>query len=319
MQKANFPTRKEAEERLIAALPPRSNEGHKGSFGNALLYCGSPTYTGAALLAAMGALRAGAGITHLAAPEEVLLPVRIRLPEVICHPIPCLAQEPDALAAADDWVGRRGAILVGCGISRGDEVKSAAFCHALGELLAREGCPVVLDADALNMLSTSPNRTALLAGARRPLVLTPHPVEFARLTGLAVEDIQADRLGCAATFVKETEAVLLLKGHGTVVAAPDGSLTVNPTGSSALAKGGSGDVLAGVLVSLLACGMAPKEAAFAAAYLHGMAGDRLALRTSSYGVTPSDLPAAIAAELAHLSPASRETSDGGGDGDVEDF
>lgn len=300
MQKAIIPTRKEAEERVRAALPPRGAEGHKGSFGNALLYCGSPTYTGAALLAAMGALRAGAGITHLAAPEEVLLPVRIRLPEVVCHPIPCLTREPAPLAAADDLVGRRGALLVGCGLGRGDAAASAAFCRALGDLLAREGGPVVLDADALNMVATLPSPAAFLAAARRPLALTPHPVEFARLTGLDVAAIQADRVGCAAAFAARAGVVLLLKGQGTVVAAPDGEVLVNPSGSSALSKGGSGDVLAGVLVSLLACGMAPKEAAFAAAYLHGAAGDRLALRDSLYGVTPSDLPAAIAAALSRI-------------------
>lgn len=295
------PTHREAEARIRRFLPPRQQESHKGTHGNALLYCGSPRYTGAAMLSAMGALRAGAGITHLCAAEEALLPVRIRLPEVVCHPIAGVNETPGALAAADRTVGSRGAILIGCGIGMGNGSETAAFCEALAALLAAAGVPVVLDADALNMLASAPCRAVhILAAARRPVVLTPHPTEFSRLTGLSVTDIQADRTGKAAAFAKAAGVTLLLKGCGTVIAAPDGGCTVNPSGTPALGKGGSGDVLAGVLVSLLACGMPPVEAAFAAAYLHGMAGERLAARDSLYGLTPSELPAAIAQELARV-------------------
>lgn len=348
------PTKQEAEARICAALPPRVAESHKGSYGNALLFCGSRAYTGAASLAAMGAARAGAGITHLAAPEEALLPVRIRLPEVVCHPIAGLTEEPASLSTADKTVGARGAILIGCGIGQGDGSATAAFCEALAALLAAPGVPVVLDADALNMLSgarcaistprhgdrptpappsggdrpapscasggySSPAPLSgapgaaqqalplmpcavqeILSAARRPVVLTPHPAEFARLCGLSTEEVQADRVAHATAFARATGAILLLKGNKTVLALPDGSYTVNPSGSAALAKGGTGDVLAGVLVGLLAGGMAPAEAAFAAAYLHGAAGETLAAQVSPYGVLPSELPAAIAREIARL-------------------
>lgn len=305
---ATTPSYREAEARVLASLPLRPSESHKGSYGNALLYCGSTAYTGAAMLAAMGALRAGAGITHLAAPEVALLPVRIRLPEVVCHPIAGVNEQPAVLAAADQTVGARGCILIGCGIGRGNGSQAAAFREALSSLLVTRGVPIVLDADALNMISTDPCATkALLASAARPLVLTPHPAEFARLTGLSVTEVQANRHDLAAAFAKEAGVTLLLKGRGTVVAAQDGSCTVNPSGSPALAKGGSGDVLAGVITGLIAGGMPPTEAAFAAAFLHGAAGEWLERQDSPYGLLPSDLPAAIAREMQRLTSGQAQT------------
>ncbi len=285
-------------------LPARAPDGHKGCYGNALLYCGSPAYTGAACLAAMGAMRGGAGITHLAAPESVLLPVRIRLPEVVCHPIKPLTEAPGTLAGADRLAGARGCILIGCGLGMGDGSTAAAFCEALDTLLAQQGVPVVLDADALNLMAcATPDPDALctrLAAAVRPLVITPHPAEFARLAGTKVATVQADRSNMALTFAEKSHATVLLKGQGTVVADPDGSLLVNSSGTPALAKGGTGDVLAGLVTGLIAGGMSPFAAAFAGAYLHGRGGERLAARDSVYGLSPSELPAAIAREMQHL-------------------
>ncbi len=295
------PTKTAVEARLRASLPPRLPDSHKGSYGNALLYCGSRTYTGAACLAAMGALRAGAGITHLLAPEEALAPVRIRLPEVVCHPIAPLGKEPASLAGADRLGGRRGAILIGCGLGRGTGSEAAAFCEALLSLLSKPGLPLVLDADALNMLADhAASPASFLSQAVRPVILTPHPTEFSRLSGLPVEEIQKNRACHATAFAGQSGCILLLKGHGTVIATPAGEATVNPSGSPALAKGGSGDVLAGVITGLIAGGMAPAEAALAGAYLHGLAGERLAARDSAYGLLPSDLPAAIAGELCRI-------------------
>lgn len=305
------PTTMEAEARIRAALPIRLPNSHKGTYGNALLYCGSAAYTGAAMLAAMGALHVGAGITHLAAPEEVLLPIRIRLPEVVCHPTAALIEAPGELTRADKLAGSRGAILLGCGIGRGSASQAAAFCEALSALLAYPGVPVVLDADALNMLAGDPCVTCdLLAAAKRPVLLTPHPMEFSRLSGLSIEQIQRDRTACARAFAQKARVTLLLKGHGTVIASASGRCTVNPSGSSALAKGGSGDVLAGVITGLLAGGMQPEEAAFAGAYLHGAAAEILERQNSAYGVLPSSLPAAIAREICRLvqtAPCQPET------------
>lgn len=286
--------RTETEQFIRAALPPRPTDGHKGTFGSALLLCGSETYTGAALLACEGAFRMGAGLVYLYAPQAALSPVRVRLPEVICREFAAPAAALASLSAADG----KGAVLVGPGLGKGD---AAEFAAALGTLLSRPGMPCVLDADALNMLATLPDRGAsLLCGANREVLLTPHPMEFSRLTGKRVEEIQANREEYAAAYAKENRVTLILKGAGTVIASPAGEIAVNPSGSTALAKGGSGDVLAGMLTGLLAQGMPPFAAARTAAYLHGIAGERLSEDLSDYGTLPSDLPRTAAKELARI-------------------
>lgn len=279
---------------IRATLPPRPTDGHKGTFGRALLLSGSTTYTGAALLASEGAFRMGAGLVYLYAPEEVLTLTRIRLPEVICRPF----DTPIAALASVATEDGKGAVLVGPGLGRGD---AAEFGAALGALLAAPGMPCVLDADALNMLAALPDRgVSVLRAAVRAVVLTPHPLEFARLTGKTVEEIQNNRKETAAAYAKENRVILILKGANSVIASPEGEISVNPSGSTALAKGGSGDVLAGMLTGLLAQGMNPYAAACAAAYLHGLAGERLAEELSDYGTLPSDLPRAAARELKRI-------------------
>lgn len=286
--------RTDTEQFIRTALPPRPTAGHKGVFGRALLLCGSTTYTGAALLAAEGAFRMGAGLVYLYAPQNVLSPARVRLPEVICREF----AEPTAALASLAKEAGKGALLVGPGIGHADATE---FCAALGALLAGAGMPAVLDADALNMLAALPDRGAsVLCGSKREVVLTPHPLEFSRLTGETVEKIQENREEIAAAYAKENGVTLILKGAGSIIASPDGQTAVNPSGSTALSKGGSGDVLAGMLTGLLAQGMNPYAAARTAAYLHGAAGERLAEEFSEYGVLPSDLPRAAAKELARI-------------------
>lgn len=275
-----------------AVFAPRPRDSHKGTFGRAALLCGSPAYPGAALLAAEGALRAGAGLTELHTPAVAAEAARVRLPELLVRELPPVTEDPgaaDALFARQDVT----ALLVGCGLGRG--TAEYGLRASLLAAMAAPGGPLILDADALNILAA--DRPAFSAGCRaaaRPVVLTPHPLEFSRLSGLPVETIQAARRACAAAFAQENRVVLLLKGAGTVLAAPDGRVAVLPAGSPALAKGGSGDVLAGFLAGLCAMGVPTYEAACAAAYLHGRAGEHLAARYTECGVLPSALPAAMA-------------------------
>ncbi len=290
------PTREEANEYIRAALPKRARNSHKGSFGRALLACGSPLYAGAALLAAEGALRMGAGLTFLAAPREVAFAARTRLPEVITRELPLVTEEPNDYLAYFAEASERGAILIGCGIGGADD--PLPFAEMIRALLSSAGAPVVLDADALNLLSRVGARD-ILRGAARPVILTPHPLEFARLTGQEVADIQADRAGAACRFAAETGATVLLKGADSVIATADG-YAVCPSGSPALSKGGTGDVLAGMLTALLAGGLSPFAATFSAAYLHGLAGEALAKTYSEYGVLPSELPGAAAGVLREI-------------------
>lgn len=281
---SQYPTRTEAEDGIRAALPPRKKDSHKGDFGRAALVCGSSLYAGAAILAAEGTLRMGAGFTYLYSVREVVAAARARLPEVICREMPPASEGLyhylPYLAAAD-------AILLGCGI--GQEGDGEAFCAALSSLLSEDGGTVVLDADALNLLSRHGARE-ILRGARRAVILTPHEMEFSRLSELSLAEIRADRVGCACRFARDTGAVVLLKGAGSVIARQDGSYSVCPSGSPALSKGGTGDVLAGMLAGLLTQGLSPADAAFVAAYLHGKAGETLADRYSERGILPSELP-----------------------------
>ena len=288
------PTVRKTDAALAAScLPARKSDGNKGTFGRALLFCGSERYRGAACLAAEGALAGGAGLVELASCEAVVSLVLSRAPSVIGT-----AYAPSGIGAylPLQLTGKATAILVGCGSGASERLALSVF-----ELLKTPGCPVVLDADALNSLALM--RGGLLdtlRGAARPVVLTPHPLEFSRLSGLSLEEINADRVGVAQTFAKEYGVTLVLKGAGTVIASPNGEATVNTTGGSGLAKGGSGDVLAGLLVSLLAQGTAPYAASILAVYLHGAAGDALTEQYSPLGVRPDDLPREIARQAARL-------------------
>ena len=297
------PTRPEAEAHLRGSLPARPVASHKGSFGRAHLFAGSPTYTGAALLSAEGALRMGVGLTYLYTTKSAADAARARLPElIITETSPAAAGGADILRLA---LGCEGAILLGPGLGQsdadGNPVDPTRFCELLSALLSHAGGPVVLDADALNLLSRgTPDAAALLRASVREVVITPHPTEFARLFGRKPAPSTDDRIVCATIFAANSGATVLLKGRGTVIASPDGRATVNPSGGSALAKGGSGDVLAGMLTALIAEGMPAYDAACAAAYLHGAAGDTLATTLSDYGVLPSELPIAAARELARI-------------------
>ena len=266
-------------------LPVRPRFSHKGDFGRVLLVCGSVGFTGAAALAARAALRTGAGLITVATPRQVWPIVAAKLDEPMVMPMaedkagrlslqaaPALAQ---LLAEAD-------ACLIGPGLGRSEELDAL-----VAALVGEARCPVVLDADGINAMAGHIDR---LREAACPLILTPHDGEFLRLSPSAALppadfDTRADR---AMMLARQLGAVVLLKGYRTAIT--DGKrLYRNETGNPGMATGGSGDVLAGMLVSLLGQGLAPLEAAAAAAWLHGAAGDRCAAERREYGMTPSDL------------------------------
>lgn len=265
-----------------ALLPPRDPEGNKGTFGNVLNIAGSRGMSGAALLSTKAALRAGPGLVRLATARSLLPVIGSALPEPVLLGLEETDQGQlcwqDSLA---HWVERASAIAFGCGLRAG--VQGG---QTLNQLLAVRQAPLVLDADGVNILAQWPE---LLEKIGPNCLITPHPLEFARLTGRPVAEIQANRVEAARRFAGETGVIVLLKGSRTVVAEPEGRLFINTTGNSGLAKGGSGDVLTGLIAGFAAQGTPLFEAAVLGCCIHGACADLLALERSVYSILPSDL------------------------------
>lgn len=261
---------------VLQMLPTRTPESHKGSYGKVLAVCGSSPYRGAAVLSVMGALRTGAGLVTLAAPECVVAAAAARIPEAIF--LPDAAQERILKE-----VSRSEVCLLGCGLSADADTAQLAK-KALDASMG----VVVLDAGAL--CSLADDISAITAFAQsQPLIVTPHPGEMARLCRCSVEDIEKERTSCALDFALSTGAITVLKGHETLIACPDGTLYENHTGNAGLARGGSGDILAGMIAGLAAQGMSAEHAAAAGVFLHGLSADRCAARLSMQGMLPSDI------------------------------
>lgn len=254
-------------------LPRRPRDSHKGDYGRLFLLAGSRGYTGAAALCAKAAVRSGAGLVTLAVPEDVYPVLAAKCcDEVMVWP---LSEEDSAVL---DKARGASAAVIGPGLGQGEQAQRLVLT-----LMKELRCPVVLDADGLNIISRHIN---VLDERRGPTVLTPHVGEFARLSGCALP-IQ-DRVAAARGFAKTHRCTLVLKGHRTVTAYPDGDCVVNPTGNPGMAKGGSGDVLAGLLGALTAQGRYGLPV-HGAVWLHGRAGDLAAADKGEYGMTPSDL------------------------------
>lgn len=255
------------------SLPRRRRDAHKGDFGRVYLMAGSVGFTGAPVLASNAAVRCGAGLVFLGVPEEIWAVTASRCLEAMPHPLP---RDFDTLL---DRIARCDAALIGPGLGGGKE--TAARVRVLNERL---DLPLVLDADGLNAFIDCPDA---LDGRRAPRVLTPHEGEFARLTGCSLP--VSDRTGAAQSFAAKHGCTVVLKGRRTVTAAPDGRVWINTTGNPGMAKGGSGDVLAGMIVALIGQGFPPPEGAAMAVWLHGRAGDLAAGALGEYGMTPGDL------------------------------
>lgn len=269
-------------ELVLSLLPDRNPWGHKGNFGKLLLLCGSRGYTGAAFFAAMGALRSGAGLVFLGVPESIYGIEAVKLNEPVIFPLPDAGGRlsADAVPEILTRLPRMDAVLVGPGLGQ-----SEGTLAVVRAVLEKAECPVVVDADGINVLSAHRD---LLRGRKSPTILTPHDGEFARLGGVIGED----RMVAAAALAEELGCVVLLKGHETCITdGTDGYL--NPTGNPGMAVGGSGDVLAGVITALLGAGLPPLEAAACGAWLHGAAGDRCAAELGQYGMLPTDMLSAL--------------------------
>jgi NAD(P)H-hydrate epimerase len=294
-----------------ARLPSRPADGHKGSFGHVLVVAGSEGKTGAAALSAEGAARAGAGLVTIACPESTNAVLEVKCTEAMTAPVPETAAHGFASGAEKpilDLALDRDAVAAGPGIGRNDE--TLALMRRLAKKVER---PLVLDADGLLAFVDA---AAVLKARSAPTVLTPHPGEAAALLASSPAEINRDRPAAARALAEETGAVVVLKGAATVTAEPGGRCAVNPSGGPSLATGGTGDVLTGVVVGLLAQGTAPFEAGALGAFVHGLASDRLALRCGASGVLAGDLAAEIPAAVASLRESSSDTAPvlGGSDG-----
>lgn len=264
----------------MPGLPRRERESHKGDYGKVNIISGSVGYTGAPCLAAAGALRAGAGLVSVGVPGDIYSIVAAKLLCAMPYPLgqgPCLTS--GALEEAVERCRGKDAVAVGPGLG------SDPFTFELvRRLIRRVECPLVLDADGINALA---GHIDVLDSRRgRLTVLTPHLGEFARLLG---REVGSDRAAEAQDFATARGCYLVLKGHKSLVACPDGSIYVNQTGNPGMATGGSGDVLTGMCAGLLAQGLEPREAITAAVYLHGLAGDLAARELGEYAMTAGDI------------------------------
>jgi len=269
-------------EQVNKCLPDRDPWGHKGTFGKILLLCGSRGYTGAAYLAAMGALRTGAGLPFLGVPESIYEIEAIKLNEPVVFPLPDENGHLGLLAIPEieKRLPQMDAVLIGCGLGQ-----SAGTLAVVKTVLEQAKCPVVVDADGINVLQAHKD---ILRGREYPTILTPHDGEFVRFGGT----IGDDRMASAAYFSREWNCIVLLKGHRTCITDSETGY-INETGNPGMAVGGSGDVLAGMITALLGQGLNPLEAAACGAWLHGAAGDLCAEEIGQYGMLPTDMLARI--------------------------
>ncbi len=264
---------------LAPLFPRRPRDAHKGAFGHVLCIGGSKGFSGAIAMAGRAAARSGAGLVSALVPENIHALVAPAVPEVMVH-----SSMPDG-----QWT----AIMAGPGMGRTSTTREQVL-----QLLETSDVPLVFDADAVTMLA---GHVEAISAAKCPVVLTPHPGEFAALFGLKVEDVQEDRFGMAKMAAARLGCVIVLKGAGTVVAAPEHPLAVNLTGNPGMASGGSGDVLSGILAGLAGQGIPLFEAACAAVWLHGRAGDLAAAEKSQASLIAPDL-------IEKLSEALRDVS-----------
>ena len=254
----------------------RNKNCHKGTFGTALLICGSYGMAGAAMLSAKAAMRSGLGIAKCAIPDSIYGAFTSYIPEAVCLPYKNLSDLDfeNALSGCK-------AVLIGCGL--GNKKKTLEF---LEKLLNFSNVPIVIDADGINALSSN---IELLRKSKAPVILTPHPAEMARLNNSSVSSVEENRIKTANDFAKEYNCFVILKGANTIIASPDREIRFNIGGNPGMATAGSGDVLAGVIVSLLAQGFSPFDAANFGVFLHSEAGDKAFIKKGERAMIASDI------------------------------
>ena len=278
----SIPTHVVNAEMIRALLPARRPDTHKGTYGRVLIIAGSVGFTGAAALATLGALRAGSGLVVVGVPQSVYPIVASKVTEGMPTPLPDAsgALSSDAVNKIEELAAGADAIAVGPGLSQANGVLKVV------EALLAGSRPLVIDADGLNVLA---GRSRALERAHAIAVLTPHPGELARLTGVSASEVQRDRLQAARSAAARFKSILTLKGARTIVATPEGEVFIVPTGNPGMATGGMGDVLAGAVASFIGQGLGPTQAAYAAAYIHGLAADLIAKTRGMAGMLASEV------------------------------
>ncbi len=267
-----------------ALLPERKADSHKGTYGRVLVVGGSRGLTGAAAMTSMAALTAGAGLVTAAVPTSLHDLMEVKLTEVMTKPLPetdDISISLDALEDITELTGQADVLALGPGMStNGDTME------LVRQVLLSVETPVVVDADGLNALAGS---TDILNKSKAPLVLTPHPGEMSRLLGIKTEEVQNNRVEITIESAKKWNAVVVLKGDRSVIADPDGSLYINPTGNPGMASGGTGDILTGMIAAFIGQGLTPIKAAVTGVYFHGLAGDLAAEKKSMLSLVAGDL------------------------------
>ena len=289
-------------ELVRALVEPRAVDAHKGDFGRVTIVAGSMGKTGAAHLAAMAALRSGAGLVTVATPASCLPIIAAMAPELMTAPLAEI--DGGVAAAAADRVLEMQHDVLACGPGLG---RTAAVGEFVRALLARGTVPLVLDADALTSIAEEP--TALTGSEERDVIITPHPGEMARLTGRTVEEVQQDRIQVATDFATSRHLYVVLKGHRTVIATPGGRVFVNPTGNPGMSTAGTGDVLTGMIAAWLAQLLDAEAACRLAVFLHGAAGDMAEAGEGQVSMVASDLLLLLGATLSRLTNPPKDADD----------
>ncbi|HKC56664.1 MAG TPA: NAD(P)H-hydrate dehydratase [Vicinamibacterales bacterium] len=289
-------------EQLRDVVEPRAADSHKGDFGRVTIVAGSRGKTGASHLAAMGALRSGAGLVTVATPASLLPIVASMAPELMTEPLAETVEGMVAETAIERLLElQHDVIACGPGLGRGPGV--GAFVRAL---LDRATVPLVLDADAIMVLADDP--VGLVGREERDVIITPHPGEMARLIGSSVEEVQANRIDVATDFATTHRVYVVLKGHRTVIATPDGHVFINPTGNAGMATGGTGDVLTGMIAAWVGQLLDAEAACRLAVFLHGSAGDLAEAEEGQVAMTATDVIAHLGAALTRLTKPESESS-----------
>lgn len=267
-----------------ALLKHRAADSNKGDYGRLLCLCGSEGMAGAAIMSAKSAVRCGCGIVDVALPKSIYPIVAAQVIEPVFTLLDYQENgefSPLSKESLTNANNQASACLLGCGLG-----KNKFLAELIFQLIENSKIPLVIDADGINMVAENIN---ILKTACAPVILTPHPGEMARLLKTTVKDVQSNRMIYAKSFAQTYNVILVLKGAGTIIAQPDGTAQVNGTGNPGMAKGGSGDVLAGMIASFVAQGIEPAKAAAGAVYLHGAVGDLCARELSQCAMLPTDL------------------------------
>jgi ADP-dependent NAD(P)H-hydrate dehydratase / NAD(P)H-hydrate epimerase len=293
----NIQVHQSDEEDIKSYFQKRDPNSHKGSYGHVLVLAGSKGKGGAAGLTAHAVLRAGAGLCTLALPDSSQKAFELHPMEVMTVPLPETANGTLSLQAKEsilDLLEGKTVVAIGPGISTDPETVAL-----IGDILPQIQCPLVIDADALNALSLHKDGLKKLSPET---VLTPHPKEMSRLTGVPTEEIQKNRVATASKFANEHSLTLVLKGSPSLIGLDDGSVIINPTGNAGMATGGSGDVLTGIIAGLIAQGLSASQASIAGTYIHGQAGDQFAERESQTTLIAGDLLRCLPETLKRIIP-----------------